>query len=143
MIGIFFGLIFGTSFHEQITNNPIPIELKITTKDTIKEISNKPLSEVNLKKELKKQGIPHSDIVFAQAKLESNLGKSSVYKKTNNLFGLTHGKTYRSYSHWTYCVQDYKKCISSKYNGGSYYKFLEELPYAEDPEYIKKLKELI
>lgn len=139
LIGLIIGLILGNSPR---TNNPIRI--KIENKDTTKSIKVvDSLSEANLKKELSIQNIPHADIVLAQAKLESGLGKSSVYKKTNNLFGLMHGKSYKKYSHWTSCVQDYKNCISSKYKGGSYYKFLEELPYAEDPEYIKKLKSLI
>lgn len=103
----------------------------------------KSLSEANLKAELKKQNVPHAHIVLAQAKLESGLGKSSVYRRTNNLFGLRKGNKYRSYSHWTECVKDYKRLISSKYKGGSYYSFLVNSGYAEDPNYVDKLKKLV
>lgn len=96
------------------------------------------LNEHNLKEKLAR--LPHHDVVFKQAKLESRLGKSKVYKRTNNLFGLRKNGVYRSYDHWTECVDDYERLISSRYKGGCYYTFLERIGYAEDPNYISKLK---
>ena len=114
---------------------------KSTIKDT--KVSLLPLTEKNLKKELIRQGVSHPNIVLAQAKLESNLGKSEVAKRTNNLFGLRNGKRYRRFSHWTECVTAYKNLIQSKYEGGNYYAFLDKIGYAEDPSYTNKLRDMI
>lgn len=159
------GLVIGISIG-RVTVSPKPIkennkiELIITkdstlTKDstfkvkvkksTIKntKVSLLPLTEKNLKKELIRQGVSHPNIVLAQAKLESNLGKSEVAKRTNNLFGLRNGKRYRRFSHWTECVTAYKNLIQSKYEGGNYYAFLDKIGYAEDPSYTSKLRDMI
>lgn len=112
-------------------------------KSTIKNTKVLPLTENNLKNELIRQGVSHPNIVLAQAKLESNLGKSEVAKRTNNLFGLRKGKRYRRYSHWTECVTAYKNLIQSRYNGGSYYTFLDKIGYAENPNYTSLLRDLV
>lgn len=114
---------------------------KSTIKNT--KVSLLPLTEKNLKKELIRQGVSHPNIVIAQAKLESNLGKSEAAKRTNNLFGLRNGKRYRRFSHWTECVTAYKNLIQSKYEGGNYYAFLDKIGYAEDPNYTNKLRDMI
>ena len=61
------------------------------------------------------------------------------------MFGLNSKKGYRSYSHWTESVVAYKKLIQSKYKGGDYYKFLEDLGYAGKGNklYTKLLKKLV
>ena len=74
-------------------------------------------------KELVRQGVPHSRIVLAQARLESGNMKSDFYKRTNNLFGIKHNGRYVKYSHWRESIADYKKCISSRYTGGDYLQF--------------------
>lgn len=158
------GLVIGTSIG-RVTVSPKPIkennkiELIITkdstlTKDstfkvkvkksTIKntKVSLLPLTEKNLRKELIRQGVSHPNIVLAQAKLESNLGKSKVAKRTNNLFGLRKGNRYRRFSHWTECVTAYKNLIQSRYEGGNYYTFLNRIGYAEDPNYTDRLKDI-
>ena len=119
------------------------LKVKVKKDSTIKVQSMLPLTEKNLKKELIRQGISHPNIVLAQAKLESNLGKSNVAQQTNNLFGLRKGKRYRRFSHWTQCVTAYKNLIQSRYNGGNYYAFLDKIGYAEDPNYTDRLKDLI
>ena len=119
------------------------LKVKIKKNSTIKVQSMLPLTEKNLKKELIRQGVSHPNIVLAQAKLESNLGKSDVAQRTNNLFGLRKGKRYRRFSHWTQCVTAYKNLIQSRYEGGNYYAFLNRIGYAEDPNYTDRLKDLI
>lgn len=119
------------------------LKVKVKKDSTIKVQSILPLTEKNLKKELIRQGISHPNIVLAQAKLESNLGKSNVAQRTNNLFGLRKGNRYRRFSHWTQCVTAYKNLIQSRYNGGNYYAFLDKIGYAEDPNYTDRLKDLI
>lgn len=127
------------------TSEPVIIQV---SNDTVSDTNAKKdtlpkLSETNLKKELKKQGVQYPHIVFAQAKLESNCGKSDVARKYNNLFGLRKGTEYRKFNHWTESVTAYKKLVQSKYSGGSYLAFLDNIGYAEDPSYVKKLKEMI
>ena len=93
-------------------------------------------------KELIRQGIPHSRIVLAQARLESGNMKSSFYRRTNNLFGMKNGGRYARYNHWRESVADYKRRISSRYNGGDYYAFLKRIKYAEDPQYLIKVRRI-
>ena len=139
------------------TENTIRIEMikdstKVTSKDKNVKIAQidkkkterlKPLNEVNLKAELDKHNIPHSNIVLAQAKLESGNFKSKLTKSHQNIFGLKKGNSYRKYSHWSECVKDYKKCISSRYKGGNYYAFLNKIGYASHPEYTTLLKSMV
>ena len=93
--------------------------------------------------ELHRQQVPHANIVLAQARLESGNFKSAIYKRTNNLFGIKAGEKYKEYAHWRKSVEDYRKLISSRYNGGSYYDFLENINYATDKNYIKLLNAVV
>lgn len=93
--------------------------------------------------ELVRQNIPHADIVLRQAKLESGNFKSKLTKTHNNVLGIKQGNKYKKYSHYSECITDYKKKISSRYRKGEcYYKFLTRIGYAKNPEYIKLLKRI-
>ena len=117
------------------SENTIRIEMvkdsaKVTSKDkNVKVAQVKPvakpkvLNETNLKAELIKNNIPHANIVLAQAKLETGNFKSDLVRTHQNIFGLKKGNRYRRYSHWTECVEDYKKYISNRYSGGCYYDY--------------------
>ena len=94
-------------------------------------------------KELHRQQVPHANIVLAQARLESGNFKSDFYRQTNNLFGLKKGKKYATYKTWRDSIKDYKLRISSRYNGGCYYTFLENIKYATNPNYRKLLEEIV
>ena len=90
-------------------------------------------------------GIEHPTIVKAQAILETAHFTSDLCIKNNNLFGLydSKNKRYYSYNHWWESIEAYKKLIQRKYNNSKYYyKFLEDIKYAEDKDYINKLKEI-
>lgn len=91
-------------------------------------------------REIKRLGIPHPDIVLAQARLETGNFTSGLCRTHKNLFGIKHGKKYAKYRRWQDSVADYKRCISSRYNGGCYYAFLRRIGYASDKNYEKKLK---
>lgn len=94
-------------------------------------------------KELVRQGVPHSKIVLAQARLESGNMKSETYKRTYNLFGIKHNGRHAKYSHWRESIKDYKERISSRYNGKeNYYRFLVRIKYAEEKTYIQKVKKI-
>lgn len=91
--------------------------------------------------ELQRQGVPHANIVLAQARLETGNFTSQRCKRDHNLFGIKHRGRYARYSRWQDSVSNYKRCISSRYNGGDYYAFLKRIGYASDRLYIKKLKQ--
>lgn len=91
--------------------------------------------------ELRRQNVPHSKIVLAQARLETGNFSSRLCKVNHNLFGIKHNGKYARYRKWQDSISDYKKRISSRYTGGSYYAFLTRINYAKDPRYISKLKQ--
>jgi flagellum-specific peptidoglycan hydrolase FlgJ len=91
--------------------------------------------------EIQRQGIPHPDIVLAQARLETGNFKSDRCRRDHNLFGIKHGKKYARYRTWQESVADYKARISTRYKGGDYYAFLRRIGYAKDPKYTAKLKQ--
>lgn len=91
-------------------------------------------------------GVKHPQIVYAQAVLETGHFKSDLCLNGNNLFGLYNSKKHRYYifDHWKDCIIAYKEMIQYKYkDGDDYLNFLKEIGYAEDSEYICKLKGLI
>ena len=98
-----------------------------------------------LKEALTYYRVEHADIVYAQAVLETGNFTSNLCKDNNNLFGLYNSKSKKffRFTHWTEAIEAYKNYIQCKYHGGDYYKFLENLGYATDSEYINKLKEII
>lgn len=90
-------------------------------------------------------GIQFPEIVYAQALLETGHFSSSVCKDYNNLFGLYNSKIrdYYSFEHWSDSVKAYRDFVQYKYKGNTdYYTFLINLPYATDPNYIRKIKQL-
>lgn len=89
--------------------------------------------------------IHHKNIVLAQAILETGNYKSHICLEYNNLFGLYNSKKkqYYKYNHWSESVIAYKRLIQSRYKPNEdYYAFLQRIHYAENPKYIKILKEL-
>ena len=100
-------------------------------------------TKADVLKELHRQKVHHANIVLAQARLESGNFKSDFYRQTNNLFGLKKSGRYARYKTWRDSVKDYKERISSRYNGGSYYAFLENIKYATNPKYRKLLEEIV
>lgn len=98
------------------------------------------ISEVRA--EIVRQGLPHPEIVLAQARLETGNFKSRRCRVDHNIFGIKHGRQYAKYRRWQDCVADYKRRISSRYKGGSYYQFLTRIGYAKDKKYIYKLKKI-
>lgn len=91
-------------------------------------------------------GVQHPDIVYAQAILETGYFNSRVYREYNNLFGLYNSRTkdYYKFNHWTESVIAYLEYIQYKYKPpGDYYEFLDSIGYAEDEQYISKLRKIV
>jgi hypothetical protein len=114
-------------------------------------------SEEKLISKLKELNFRFPHIVLAQSKIETGHFKSKMFNENNNLFGMKqattrintaegtqHGHAY--YNTWTESVYDYA-FYSSTYlhkikNESDYFAYLSE-SYAEDPNYITKLKNII
>lgn len=100
---------------------------------------------------------PHPKIIVAQAVLESNNFTSDLYKRQRNFIGMkyslkrvttangTKGE-YKRYDSWEQCVTDYLFWVFSnnadKLSQDEYFRYLGKV-YAEDPNYIDKLKTII
>ena len=96
------------------------------------------ISEVRA--EIVRQGLPHPEIVLAQARLETGNFTSRRCRVDHNIFGIKHGRQYAKYRRWQDCVSDYKRRISSRYRSGDYYVFLKRIGYAREKRYVDKLK---
>lgn len=98
----------------------------------------------SLKQACEYYDIQHSDIVIAQAILETGHFRSNICKTKNNLFGLYNSSKneYFSFNHWSESIEAYKKMVQYKYKEGDYYKWLDTIGYAADPLYIDKLKRI-
>jgi len=98
----------------------------------------------NVYNECIRQEVKHPDIVTTQFILETGWGKSYNCIKRNNLFGLYDSRNhcYFSFNHWRESIKGYKTMVQYKYKGGDYYKFLIDLGYAEDKNYVSKLKNI-
>ncbi len=115
----------------------IPKQQKPTNKNVI--ISDT-FSEAALKNEIKMNNIKFPEIVYAQARLETGNFTSNYFKKRNNLFGFRNRKGYMFFKSWKDCVKFYADWQNKYYGGGDYYDFLILINYAEDKNYINKLK---
>jgi len=97
-------------------------------------------------KELNDQGVKHPDIVLAQSILETGWYKCSPCSMDyNNIFGLWNSRKqeYYKFETWQKSVTGYLNKIQYKYKEGDYFKFLTDLGYAEDPNYIYKVKKIM
>ena len=118
---------------------------------------NNPISDEILYNYLKTMRVPHADIIVAQAHLESQDFNSNLFKRQNNFLGMKipsqristtgQGKgEYKDYANWQECTTDYIFWMhhhqAHKLNRNEYFNLLSKI-YAEDPEYVEKLKGII
>lgn len=91
-------------------------------------------------------GLKHSEIVVAQSILETGYYHSDNCVKHNNLFGLYNSKRkqYYKFDKWWKSVIAYRDMIQYRLRENEdYYKFLTRIGYAEDPQYIVKVKGIV
>ena len=89
--------------------------------------------------------VKYPKAVLAQAKLESGNYTSSHYRNRNNFLGLYNSrrKEYFRFNHWSECILTYKNMVEYKLKEGEdYYQFLKRIGYAENPNYIKLVKQI-
>lgn len=109
-------------------------------------------SEFTLKRLIYLLQIDHPEIVFIQAQIESGHFNSKIFKEGNNLFGMKlperrptvaigKHRGHAKYNSWQASVIDYK-IMQDKYaknkTRDEYLKYLRR--YAEDPNYVRKIK---
>lgn len=100
------------------------------------------LNQKSVYNELVKIGIKFPEIVLRQSILETGHYKSNVCLQYKNLFGFYNGKRYLRFNTYKDCIKFCKKWQDKKYKSGDYYKFLKELPYAQDTTYVNQLKKI-
>ena len=101
--------------------------------------------------------IKYPHIVMAQSIIETGHFESKIFKENNNLFGMKQARTrvntakgtqYRHayYDTWQESVYDYAfyqcRYLGNLYNEEEYLEYLGR-SYAEDPNYVSKIKEII
>lgn len=90
---------------------------------------------------LEAYGVKHVDIVVRQSVVETGWYKcTNCSLDKNNLFGFFYKGKYLEFETWQESVKYYYWWQSKLYKGGDYYEFLKRIGYAEDPNYIHKLK---
>lgn len=147
LIGLIFGCLYQKYIGEtaQTSKGVVVIKDTIVIRDTIlSKATIPPLCKENVLAELKRQNVHHTNIVLAQSIHETGKYKSKICKTHNNIFGIRKNNKYKKYNNWTESVTDYKKSIQSRYRKGEdYYAFIQRIGYAEDYEYINKIKKYI
>ena len=147
LLGIIMGFIIGTYYERK--HHEVPIEFEDNGVQTICTDNNEDKDELNYKNiidELNRLDIKHPEIVFAQIILETDWLKSNVCKNKNNLLGLMNANVYHKFNRWQDSLAFYKYRIQNRYKASqdeNYYSFLKRIGYAEDKEYVDKLKTLV
>jgi len=97
----------------------------------------------------------HPEIVYAQAILETGNFTSVIFKENNNMFGMKLPRTratkaidenrgHARFENWEDSLDDYAMYYNAylkNLNEEKYYQFLEKF-YAEDPNYVRKVRKL-
>lgn len=142
LIGILIWLSVITYKMYNWTHEPVVTEFELKLSDSSEFMKDWDANVTNMLAACTYYDIKYPKIVTAQAILESGNFKSELFKKYNNPFGLYNSKAkdYFKFEHWTDAVVAYKNMIQNRYKEGDYYMFLERIRYAEDPNYINKVK---
>jgi len=109
-----------------------------------KPVDDIELSEQSIVKCLHENGCVLPNVAVAQARLESNLGKSNVGKNAKNLFGIVHHKCqYISGKYGVYAKYDkYEDNIKCYIHIQDHYLNRINGVYASDLKYVEKIKSL-
>lgn len=136
-------LYFFSSFRNEVKF----VEKKITVKDTVfitEEFKDIELTEKDILNELVKQGCVLPNVALAQFKIESAHFKSAITKENKNIAGIrTSSSDYVIGKNRGHCVyKTYKDCIKDYIRIQNRYLKNIHLKYAENPEYVEKIKKV-
>lgn len=111
---------------------------------TTEENKDVELSEPAIVKCLHENGCVLPNVAVAQAKLESNLGKSNVGKNAKNMFGITHHKCkYVTGKYGVYAkYETYEDNIKCYIHIQDHYLSRIDGAYASDPQYVSLIKRM-
>lgn len=132
--------------------------VKTIIKEVVCETTDNPLafSEINLVNKMMEINLKFPHIVLAQSQLETGNYKSKIFKNNNNLFGMKEARSrvklsvgtkngHAHYSTWIESLYDYAfyqcRYLGKINNETDYFNYLSRT-YAEDPDYISKLKKM-
>jgi hypothetical protein len=147
---LFIGSSFGLSSALKINNFIEKVPIIIRPNQEV-------LNEKNLRNEIKKLNLKYEDVIIAQYKIESNEGKSHIFKENNNFLGLKEAKLrpttalgtnlgHAFYSDWRNCLIDYSLWqLSNTRSINSQEEYIQLLGsiYAEDQSYMDKINKLL
>lgn len=144
ILGVIVGICTGTQLTKLIPRNTIlkeePVPVKLEQPEFF--LHDTPNDSLVLQA-CAYYGLKHDTIILTQAKLETGNYRSYQCRVNNNLFGLYNSTKmeYYKFNHWSESVEAYKKWIQYRLKDEEdYYFFLSRIGYAEDPDYISKLK---
>jgi hypothetical protein len=150
-----FGLLSFTSGIVYLKTNPKVFDWESDV--VVIDASQIEFTQNNLINKLKQWNIKFPHIVLAQSMLETNNYKSSIFKENHNLFGMKEAKrrvtisqgtnrNHAYYNNWVESLLDYgfyqSHYLSNIKTEEQYYSYLEQY-YAEDDEYVIKIKKLV
>lgn len=155
-IGYLSILIFQTFFLPDISLKDIPEITQKYEKILIAEEENRFTEEKFIAK-IKELNIKHPHIALAQSYLESGMFTSKMFKENNNMFGMKEAKSRinlakgTQYKHayfesWEDCLLDYayyRATYTSKLKTEQQFYIYLGNYYAEDPNYVSKLKNMV
>ncbi len=150
ILGILLGVLCFTPREDRTNNtdflsiNDVSKESVLDTKECEHQFNDLELKDLLLQ-ELIDNDVLYPEIVYTQAVLETGWFKSNLCVNNHNLFGLYNArkKEFYKFDSWDKSIAAYKQWIQYKYKKGEdYYDFLLRIGYAEDPEYINKLKNI-
>lgn len=145
------GLCILFEFNNKLVNNN-PVKLVVIQTNYEQDTT---FSEIELIYYLEELNVKYPDIVYAQAKLESGNFNSALFRLNNNLFGMKaignrpttsigsrYGFAY--FKSWRDSVLDYViyQCLYLKDKSYEEYLYYLDNVYAEDPNYIHKIKNI-
>ena len=152
---VYFTIHLAVELNTKLSTAPFKISNEFVTEI---DFQNDSINDSILMDYLIDMRVPHPKIVFAQAKHESELYKSELYVDNFNLFGMkpsakrttTSNKTnrgFKRYCNWRESVTDY--ILWQYYNNADklsdedYMDYLVKSKYAQDSQYIQKIKKYI
>jgi len=158
IVSLLFGFIVLPLILSLSTNKETPIVEKLSLEEKMIVIKDhNKFSEDRLIEYIQQLNFRFPHIILAQSKLESSYYKSTIFIENHNMFGMKEAKirsnlaqgTHRGhayYNEWKESVLDYALYYSTYLyelkTEEQYFDYLKQ-HYAEDPNYVSKLKSLI